>query len=484
MECWIAPRDVIPGKPFGEEIISAIENASVMVLVLSGSANVSGFVMREVERAIANRKVVIPFRIQDVKPAKALELFIAGSQWIDAWVPPLEAKVKLLASTIKGLIGLPEVADPHEEAQTLSVPLPIRPLAIAPTDESTKKPSSSTKPVQAEPKSSVPASSPAPPLEMVSDKDMRAIVDGALEEFVIYDSSGNFGDKNSVSIWRQLYATGKAGAIIGVCDILKKPQHDWQLQWKAITLLNYGLRTLEGKQLSSHILEVVRDYAAYGGNNSGYIRAAALKMIAEAPVPPREKWNHLFTVLQTVQPSAAGDIMNQLPQFTPPDERARTAATILDILTYTADYSPVRSGVSALKALNYRQGVTELREMLLASPIDKAVVLAQLLSEWQDKESVPIIRQVIENWRYGSNSDVCSLLASLYKLERSACVDYIGEVLLGALPGVQLYLLQTTLKYGLGSVKEKPLLDAVSELARTTDDPDIKKEAEAFLGNA
>ena len=33
--CWIAPRDVMPGKPYGEALIDAINDSQIMVLVLS-----------------------------------------------------------------------------------------------------------------------------------------------------------------------------------------------------------------------------------------------------------------------------------------------------------------------------------------------------------------------------------------------------------------------------------------------------------------
>jgi len=109
--CWIAPRDVTPGKNFGEEVISAIENTQAMVLLLSGNSNVSTYVVKEVERAIAKKKMVIPFRIQNIEPGKALELFLAGSHWIDAWFPPLEEKVRALAATINNLLKLSEKGD-------------------------------------------------------------------------------------------------------------------------------------------------------------------------------------------------------------------------------------------------------------------------------------------------------------------------------------------------------------------------------------
>ncbi|MFP4017537.1 MAG: toll/interleukin-1 receptor domain-containing protein, partial [Halanaerobiales bacterium] len=63
IRCWIASRDVTPGKEWGEEIISAISRSKVMVLIFSSSANNSQQVLREVERAVNKNVIIVPFRI-------------------------------------------------------------------------------------------------------------------------------------------------------------------------------------------------------------------------------------------------------------------------------------------------------------------------------------------------------------------------------------------------------------------------------------
>ncbi|MEM7191847.1 MAG: toll/interleukin-1 receptor domain-containing protein, partial [Pseudomonadota bacterium] len=37
LKCWIAPRDVTPGRAYGSEIVKGIESARCFVLVLSAS---------------------------------------------------------------------------------------------------------------------------------------------------------------------------------------------------------------------------------------------------------------------------------------------------------------------------------------------------------------------------------------------------------------------------------------------------------------
>ena len=52
IDCWIAPRDIAPSADWAAEIIDAISNSRVMILVFSASSNDSPQVRREVERAV------------------------------------------------------------------------------------------------------------------------------------------------------------------------------------------------------------------------------------------------------------------------------------------------------------------------------------------------------------------------------------------------------------------------------------------------
>jgi hypothetical protein len=83
--CWIAPRDVRAGREYADEIIQGLERSAAVVLVLSEAANTSVFVLREVERAVSKAINVIPVRIEEITPSPGLELFISGTQWLDAF---------------------------------------------------------------------------------------------------------------------------------------------------------------------------------------------------------------------------------------------------------------------------------------------------------------------------------------------------------------------------------------------------------------
>ena len=105
IRCWIAPRDVLPGIPYGEAIIEAIESSRMMILVFSASANNSPQVMREVERAVSKGIPIIPLRIEQVPPSKSLEYFISAPHWLDALTPPLWKHFQFLAETVHLLLS-------------------------------------------------------------------------------------------------------------------------------------------------------------------------------------------------------------------------------------------------------------------------------------------------------------------------------------------------------------------------------------------
>ncbi|MFZ0820164.1 MAG: toll/interleukin-1 receptor domain-containing protein [Candidatus Acidiferrales bacterium] len=111
VRCWIAPRDVTAGMEWGECIIDAIEECRIMVLVFTADADASPQIRREVERAVNHSVAILPFRIEDVMPGKALEYFIGNVHWLDALTTPMEKHLQDLAGTAKLLLGRMEAGD-------------------------------------------------------------------------------------------------------------------------------------------------------------------------------------------------------------------------------------------------------------------------------------------------------------------------------------------------------------------------------------
>lgn len=137
IRCWIAPRDVQPGLPYGEAIIDAIHICKIMVLLLSSNANNSIHIAKEVERAVSHGATVIPLRIEAVMPAKSLDYFIGSVHWLDALTPPLESHLDNLAQTILKILpprdipGAPEIPPPVAAPRVVTPP--VSPVASFPS---------------------------------------------------------------------------------------------------------------------------------------------------------------------------------------------------------------------------------------------------------------------------------------------------------------------------------------------------------------
>jgi hypothetical protein len=115
IRCWIAPRDVTPGREFGKCIMEAIKQVRIMVLVFTANANASAPVCKEIERAVNHDVIILPFRVENVIPDESLEYFIGNVHWLDAVTPPIEAHFRNLAKAIKILLAPIETRDNRDE---------------------------------------------------------------------------------------------------------------------------------------------------------------------------------------------------------------------------------------------------------------------------------------------------------------------------------------------------------------------------------
>jgi hypothetical protein len=121
IRCWIAPRDILPGVSFAEALIEALNQSRLIVLVFSTNSNNSQQVMREVERAVNKGIPILPLRIDDVTPTKAMEYYLSTPHWLDAMNPPLERHLERLGDTVIQLLG--NVAGPAiVEEKTENIP--------------------------------------------------------------------------------------------------------------------------------------------------------------------------------------------------------------------------------------------------------------------------------------------------------------------------------------------------------------------------
>jgi hypothetical protein len=101
VRCWMAPRDIRAGTEYAEGIIEGIDSCRIMVLIFSSSANASRQIHRGIERAVSKALTIIPFRIEDIAPTKAMEYYLGSIHWLDALTPPLVKHLGQLVEQVK-----------------------------------------------------------------------------------------------------------------------------------------------------------------------------------------------------------------------------------------------------------------------------------------------------------------------------------------------------------------------------------------------
>jgi hypothetical protein len=129
VRCWMAPRDILPGEEWGDSILRGIQDCRIMVLIFSKSANDSGPVRSEVDRAVNARKVLIPFRIENVAPTGAMEFHIGRRHWLEAYQPPMEKHLELLGRAVRDALKTPVEREAAAAVPTGEGTLPTAPTA-------------------------------------------------------------------------------------------------------------------------------------------------------------------------------------------------------------------------------------------------------------------------------------------------------------------------------------------------------------------
>lgn len=104
IRCWVAPRDVRPGKSFPGEITRAIQQSKVMLLIFSRHSNSSEQVLREVQLAADCHVPIVRLRIEDITLSDDLRYYLSTPQYLDALTSPLSKHIPRLEAAIRELL--------------------------------------------------------------------------------------------------------------------------------------------------------------------------------------------------------------------------------------------------------------------------------------------------------------------------------------------------------------------------------------------
>jgi DNA-binding transcriptional MerR regulator len=101
IKCWIDTKNVTGF--YARSIIEGIKQSQIMVVVFSRHSNVSPHVENEVDNAFNERKVIIPFRIEDIEMSDVLLYYLRKSHYVDGYLDPVAAFDELKEQIISNL---------------------------------------------------------------------------------------------------------------------------------------------------------------------------------------------------------------------------------------------------------------------------------------------------------------------------------------------------------------------------------------------
>lgn len=150
ISCWMAPMCITGGSSYAVEIPQAIRNCKVFVLILSEKSQTSKWVPREVDQAINENKIIMPFMLENCKLKDDFNFYLTNVQRYAAYESKVVAIEKMLRE-IKAILGIkeaPQQEAPQQAAPKQAVSKQAVSKQVAPQQETQKR----EIPQQAEPK--------------------------------------------------------------------------------------------------------------------------------------------------------------------------------------------------------------------------------------------------------------------------------------------------------------------------------------------
>lgn len=147
VSCWMAPMSIQGGSSYAEEIPKAIRDCSIFVLILSEKVQESKWVPRELDQAINNGKVILPFMIVDCSLKDDFDFYLSNVQRYEAFRNKEAALKKLIEDIKKFLpVDVKEVEteipsnEPSENKVEESVPNLVQPSPEKADEKATEEP--------------------------------------------------------------------------------------------------------------------------------------------------------------------------------------------------------------------------------------------------------------------------------------------------------------------------------------------------------
>lgn len=107
ISCWMAPADIPGGSSYASEIPAAIRACKIYVLILSSKAQESKWIPRELDQAINENKVIMPFMIENCALQDDFKFYLTNVQRYMAYEGK-EKTVRKLIEDMKSILNAKE----------------------------------------------------------------------------------------------------------------------------------------------------------------------------------------------------------------------------------------------------------------------------------------------------------------------------------------------------------------------------------------
>jgi formylglycine-generating enzyme required for sulfatase activity len=121
--CWIAPRDIPGGASYSGEIVRAIAESRLLVLLYSSDAAQSRHVRSELEVAFNDGDSILAVRLQDHEMPTDLQYFLSTGQWIDAFKNDFDLELDHIVKSIQAAVAgaaLPHAVEPSRRRMNVT----------------------------------------------------------------------------------------------------------------------------------------------------------------------------------------------------------------------------------------------------------------------------------------------------------------------------------------------------------------------------
>lgn len=104
IECWIAPRDVLPGQQWTNALDPTIERCRAVLLLYSGNVLASRIVPSEISTALKYGKLIIPFKIQSLELLGWVHTYLSVHHFFEMFPHPETRLPDFVSQTKRALL--------------------------------------------------------------------------------------------------------------------------------------------------------------------------------------------------------------------------------------------------------------------------------------------------------------------------------------------------------------------------------------------